>query len=164
MKDKKSLSAAFLGGAAIVFVAIVLWGSPLQGKAEVNEPYVGLSLGGATEITCTFPRLVSAFYSEGNIKYSLPEKEKQPFVLTFSGLDKDTATLKSLDSTQTISEVQIAKVADNEDVLTYVNTNSFSYVETYTIFKKQGVAIFTHGINLLGSPSGTMGIGTCAGY
>lgn len=126
-----------------------------------------LMLDTGMPISCTFPQMLATYYKEGKVEHSLPMPEKNPMVFTFSDFNtasKGMASLSYIDSTQTISTVPLAILHEDEDKVVLIENGGESYLTTYTIFKKQGVAIFSKQILfpfLGGVPSGTTAMGTC---
>lgn len=126
-----------------------------------------LKLDTSTSISCTFPQMLATYYKEGKVEHSLPMPEKSPMVFTFSDFNtvsQGMVSLSYIDSTQSISTVPLAILHEDEDKMVLIENGGESYLTTYTIFKKQGVAIFSKQILfpfLGGVPSGTTAMGTC---
>lgn len=126
-----------------------------------------LKLDTSISISCTFPQMLSTYYKEGKVEHSLPMPEKNPMVFTFSDFNtvsQGMASLSYIDSTQSISTVPLAILHEDADKVVLMENGGESYLTTYTIFKKQGVAIFSKQILfpfLGGMPSGTTAMGTC---
>lgn len=117
--------------------------------------------------TCTFPQMLSTYYKEGKVEHDLPEPETNPMIFSFSNFNdptKEMASLSYLDSTKSITNVALAILFEDSEKIVLLENGGESYLTTYTVFKKQGVAIFSKQILypfLGGVPSGTMSMGTC---
>lgn len=141
--------------------------STLENEAIVTKPFVATNvLDTRTSITCTFPQMLSTYYREGVIEHILPKPETNPMIFTFSDFsqgERSLATLSYIDASQTISNVTLAVLHEDADKVVLVENGGESYLTSYTIFKKQGVAIFSKQIlfPFLDVPSGTMSMGTC---
>lgn len=117
--------------------------------------------------TCTYPQILSTYYKEGKVEHDLPEPETNPMIFSFSNFNNPTkgmASLSYLDSTKSITNVALAILFEDDEKVVLLENGGESYLTTYTVFKKQGVAIFSKQILfpiLGGVPSGTMSMGTC---
>ncbi len=137
------------------------------GKREVEniKSHTPTSVAGASEITCTFTQIMYARFFNGQITHGLPLPEQSPLVFTFSDFNEnDLAKLKYIDSTRTISEALVMKIHEDDEKIVFIEGAGDPYVTTHTIFKDTGIAIFTKGVSLVGTPSGSLAAGTCVGY
>jgi len=182
MESKKELAKAvliFAGGAMVAFLGLTaadpqssevtavvsdIVPSLQSETAESKTRHEGSSLIGATEITCTYPQILSASYFQSEINHELPPPEKEPMIFTFSNTETDIATLRYIDATRTISEVNIFKLNETPEKLVFIDGDGSNYISTYTIFKSLGVSLYSKEVDLLGIPSGSLAIGTCVGY
>jgi len=120
-----------------------------------------------TSISCTFPQVVAVYYQENQIEHALPTPESNPMVFTFSDfntMSEGLASLSYVDASESITSVALGILHEDDEKLVLMENGGESYLTTYTIFKKQGVAIFSKQILfpvLGGVPSGTTAMGTC---
>ncbi len=84
--------------------------------------------------------------------------------MTFSDMQAEVAKIKFIDSTQTISEVPVVKVVDTAEKLMFLEGNGDPYMTVHTIYKGTGVATYAKSASLLGTPVGTISMGTCVDY
>ena len=84
--------------------------------------------------------------------------------MTFSDIQAEVAKIQFIDATQTISEVPIVKVVDTNEKLMFLEGNGDPYMTVHTIYKDSGVATYAKQISLLGTPVGTIAMGTCVDY
>lgn len=86
-------------------------------------------------------------------------------IFSFSKLDDPKeGQLSYIDSTKTITTVPIYKVREDDSQVVYLDGVGQSYLATHTIYKKKGISVYTKTVDLLGTPSGSLSIGTCVGY
>lgn len=130
----------------------------------VMKPYPASKLSALGDITCTYPQVLQASYSSGEIKHELPKPETNPIVMTFGDIQEKTSKIKFIDATRTISEVPIMKFVDNEEKLIFIEGNGNPYITTHTIYKNTGISIYAKQLSFLGTPVGTISMGTCVDY
>jgi hypothetical protein len=126
--------------------------------------YYPNSLNYSSEITCTYPQTVRAEYFEQKVKHELPKAESNPMIFTFSEIKEDVAKLKLIDATRTISETSLIKLFENSERIVFIEGNGNTYFTMHTIYKNEGVAIYSKQVSLMGIPVSTSGMGTCIGY
>jgi len=153
----QTLATILLG----ILFGYLIFGGTSKIDNSVERKHIISPVSTAYEITCTYPRILDTTYQEGVIKHTLPSKEKNPFVFTFSDLEEDVAKLKFIDSTQTISEVSLIKIFENDKRVVFIEGTGDSYFSVHTIFKNTGVSIYTKQASLLGIPFGTLSMGNC---
>lgn len=166
---KKKIIAALLviGGAALGSIVTYKAAAVLPFNVEAQDYYYENPLFGTSDITCKFDRIMSATYIDGSFKSTFTKKQGNPIVSNFIFEEgSDFGKLRYIDATETINEVDIVKLAETPETIYVINTNSDTYLETYTIFKKRGFSIYTKGANisLFNYPSGSLSIGPCTGY
>lgn len=134
-------------------------------ETEVTKFFSSVDLSHASSITCTYPQTLYAKYYEEKISHMVPKPETNPLIFTFSNLtDSQTGKLSYIDSTQTITNVDLIKIIDNEEKIMYVEGNAANYLTVHTLYKKLGVSAYMKSVSLLGIPVTSSAIGTCAGY
>ena len=120
-----------------------------------------------TSISFSFPQTIAAYYRNGQIEHILSAPESNPMVFTFSDfntMSEGLASLSYVDASESITSVALGILHEDDEKLVLMENGGESYLTTYTIFKKQGVAIFSKQILfpvLGGIPSGTTAMGTC---
>jgi hypothetical protein len=136
-----------------------------DGGSESKTYFSKNNISSATEVTCTYSQFASVSYKDNEVSRGLNKPEAHPMIFTFSKLnDPKESQLSYLDSTQTITTVPIYKVREDESEVVFLDGVGQSYLSTHTIFKKQGVSVYTKSVDLLGIPVGSLSIGTCVGY
>lgn len=158
-------------GAGVVVTLVILamlgvFGSSGVGPqtAEAKRSHYAMPVTGSTQITCSYPQILSARYMDGEVSHALPAEEGEPMIFTFSDLGQDIATLRYIDATRTISETPILKLYEDDQKLVFMDGDGSGYITTHTIFKSSGVAAYTKEVDLLGIPVGSLAMGTCVGY
>ncbi len=145
---------------------------PTQVSSAIQEPndaeesveYEPASFSSNTnQITCTYPQILSANYFGGRVNHELPPREANPLIFTFTDFNGDVATLRYIDATRTISETQLYKLSESSDKLVFLEGDGSSYLSTHTIFKNAGVSLYSKQVDLIGTPSGSLAMGTCVG-
>ena len=136
--------------------------SPQEKSAK--QSHFASTLSASSNITCTYPQVLYVSYSGGEISHELPKPETNPIIMTFSDMQTEVAKIKFIDSTQTISEVPILKVVDTAEKLMFLERNGESYMTVHTIYKDTGVATYAKSVSLLGTPAGTISMGSCVDY
>lgn len=132
---------------------------------EKKISFVQNNISLSDKITCTYSQILNSNYFNGEITHSLPKLEINPLIFTFTrSNDSEVAQLSYIDSTQSITNVPVIKIFEDEDKLIYLDGNGSNYLSTHTIYKKEGVATFTKSVDIFGIPSGSLSIGSCVGY
>lgn len=149
----------------VIGIFIFIFNTPSVKDVEVKNSFIPVDLSGSKEITCIFPQTIRSHYFNNEIIHSLPPKEKNPIIDTFSKTDDpEIGQLSYLDATQTITTVPIVKIIEDEEKIVYFDGGTKNYTIIYYIYKKLGVATYTKSVSLLGIPSITGGMGSCTGY
>lgn len=159
------IGIASVGIVASVMLALLSSDSKDTGGliGTTQRTFLGSNLTRASEITCTYPTIMYTMMSGGEISHNLPKDESQPMIFTFTELGKEFGSLASIDSTKTITTTPVARIVSNDEKLIYLSFND-NYFSTYTIFKKTGVSVYSKSVDLMGTPSGSMAMGSCVGY
>ncbi|MDO8739945.1 MAG: hypothetical protein Q7J54_00030 [Candidatus Woesearchaeota archaeon] len=132
---------------------------------ETKKSFLENDIFSATQITCTYPQVLNTHYLNNEISHNIPKPETNPLIFTFSKLDDPkVGQLSYIDSTQSITNVPIIKLREDEEKIIYIDGNGENYLSVHTIYKKVGVSIYTKSVSLLGIPSGTLAMGSCVGY
>jgi hypothetical protein len=127
-------------------------------------PHSPNSLVNSLEITCTYPQMVTAVYHEQKIKHELAKPESTPMIFTFSEIKEDVAKIKFIDSSRIISEAPLIKLFEDEDKIVFAEGNGNFYFTIHTIYKNEGVSLYSKQVSLVGIPLAITGMGTCIGY
>jgi hypothetical protein len=130
---------------------------------EATMAFTEIDLSHATQITCTFPRILNANFMSGQISHNLSPDETSPMIFTFSELDQKVGQLASIDSTRTITTTPVPRLLSNDERAVYLSFNE-NHFSSYTIFKKTGVVLYTKSVDIFGIPSGSLAMGSCVGY
>lgn len=134
------------------------------GESKRIISYIGQDISGSEQVTCTYPQTLSALYSGGELSHELPDREINPLIFTFSGLDNsEVGQLSYIDATQTISNVPIVKISDTGSKIVYIEMSD-NYLTVHTIYPKEGISSYAKNLNFLGNYVGTLSMGTCVGY
>lgn len=133
-------------------------------KKSVRQSHLASTLSASSNITCTYPQILYVSYSGGEVTHELPKPETNPIIMTFSGIDSEVAKVKFIDATQTISELPLIKVIDTAEKLMFLEGNGEPYITVHTIYKDTGVSTYAKSISILGTPVGTISMGTCVNY
>lgn len=163
------IKIAFLSLGIIIgaFIAYVILNEDSTENSTVFQDFTSFgSLDTQNSISCTYPQMLSTYYKDNHLEHSLPSPETNPMVFTFSDFnqpEQGIAKLSYMDASQSISSVAVGILYDDADKIVMLENGGEDYVTTHTIFKKQGVAIFSKQILFpsLNIPSGTMAMGTC---
>ena len=126
----------------------------------VERQYNGSPISATGDITCTYPQGINGSYVADKISYEIPPPEKNPMIFTFSDIGEKVSKLKYIDSTQTISEVQIVKLSEDAERIVFIQADKY-YVALHTIFKETGISLYSKHVSLIGIPLGTTAVGTC---
>lgn len=150
---------------SIVVVIVAVYISDLPNileptKNRVERAYVGAPISTTGDVTCSYPQVMTGYYIENKITYEISPPESNPTVFTFSDIGKESAKLKYIDATRTISEDYIVKFSEDDERIVFIQADRY-YIALHTIFKKTGVSIFSKQASLLGIPSGSAVFGTC---
>ena len=153
-------------GVLAVLVLIFAWlaFSPSSPKTSVSKSHFSSALSASGNITCTYPQVMHTSYQSGEITHELPKPETNPIIMTFTDLQQEVAIIQFIDATQTISEVPVVKVLDTADKFVFIEGSGEPYMTMHTIFKNTGVAIYAKQASLLGTPVGTISMGSCVDY
>lgn len=153
-------------GILAILVAVFAWMafSPSATQISVSKQHFASALTASGNITCTYPQVLHTSYQSGKITHELPKPETNPIIMTFSDIQAEVAKIQFIDATQTISEVPIVKVVDTNEKLMFLEGNGDPYMTVHTIYKDSGVATYAKQISLLGTPVGTIAMGTCVDY
>jgi hypothetical protein len=162
-ENKKSQITLALVFVCIIFLIVFYNGG--FSKNEVKKVFNGGGLYLASKITCTYPQILNTAYINGEITHSLPKPETNPLVFIFSDLENpDAGQLSYMDATQTITNVPLIKLRDDNDKVIYLDGTGENYLSIHTIYKKTGVSTYTKSVSLFNIPSGTLSMGSCVGY
>lgn len=132
--------------------------------AESIKYFAQSDISSATNITCTYPQVLSTSYLDSKISLSLPKPETNPIINTFSELkDPKFGKMSYIDATQTITTAPVAKFQEDQEKIVYIDAGD-NYFVIYTIYKKLGVSTYSKSVSLIGIPSGSLSMGTCVGY
>lgn len=156
-------------GALVILVFVFGWFTFSSSLSKVQETSVSKShfpstLSASGNITCNYPQVMHASYQLGKITHELPKPETNPIIMTFTDLQSDVAKIQFIDSTQTISEVSVVKILDTKNKLIFVEGSGEIYTTLHTIYKDTGVSMYAKHASLLGTPVGTISMGTCVDY
>lgn len=160
---KRNLVTGILVMLVLVFAWLAFLSSSPQ-ETSVKKSHSASTLSASGNITCTYPQVLHASYQSGEITHSLPKPENNPIIMTFSNIKSEAPKIQFIDATQTISEVPVIKVVDNEDKLMFLEGNGDPYMTVHTIYKDSGVATYEKSMSLLGIPVGSISMGTCVDY
>jgi len=157
LKEHQFKVAAFIVLAFFVFI----YTSNNSQETSTELQYFSLPVSTNSDITCTYPQVLQAYYVDNKVTHELPKPETNPLIFTFSNVDSDVSTLKYIDATRTISEVPIIKIAEDSEKIIFIDGTGDPYITTHVIYKDMGIATYAKNISLLGTPSGTLSMGTC---
>lgn len=158
----KNIGIGALSLAVVVLLWIVLGAK--SAESSVKSSHTAMALSATGDITCTYPQVLHVAYQAGEISHELPKPETNPIIMTFSDIGEKVATIKFLDATQSISEVPAVKVSGTADKLIFLEGSGDPYITVHTIFKDTGVSIYAKQMSLLGTPIGSIAMGTCVDY
>ncbi|MEN9413432.1 MAG: hypothetical protein RLZZ342_519 [Candidatus Parcubacteria bacterium] len=128
---------------------------------SVSTHHYALPLSTTNDITCTYPQTLYSSYFREEVKHELPPPETSPIIITFSDFEAELVKAKFIDATQTISEVSLIKIVDSPEKFVFVEGSGDPYITVHTIYKTSGVATLGKSASLLGTPVGSMAMGTC---
>lgn len=153
-------------GTLAILVLVFAWlaFSPNTQEASVRKPHFASTLSASGNITCTYQQLLHTSYESGEITHELPKPETNPIIMTFVDVQAETSKIQFIDATQTISEVPAVKLADNAEKIIFLEGNGDPYITIHTIYKNLGVSTYTKQISLVGTPIGSVAMGTCVDY
>lgn len=159
---KENLPKIILVLAVIIFTVIIL---NKQDTKEVKNKFFGNDISSAIQITCTYPQILNVSYVNNEVSHNLPKAETNPLIFTFSEFkDSDVANLSYIDSTQTITNVPLVKLIEDEGKIIFIDGSGKNYFSTHRIDKKLAISTYTKTVDILGIPSGSLAMGTCVGY
>ena len=152
-----------IGALAIILVLILAWFifSFNTTTTSTSKYHYALGLSTTSDITCTYPQTLYSSFQGEEVTHELPLPETNPIIITFSDFDAEASKAKFIDSTQTISEVPLVKLVDTPEKFIFVEGSGDPYITVHTIYKESGVATFAKSVSLLGTPVGSMAMGTC---
>jgi len=133
-------------------------------ELSVTKLHSVKSLSSSNNITCTYSQTLYAGYESGKITHELSKPEINPIIMTFSDIQTETPKIQFIDSTRTISEVFVIKIIDTVEKLMFLEGNGDPYLTVHTIYKKLGVGTYEKSVSLLGTPWGTISMGSCVNY
>lgn len=151
-------------GILAVTVMILL---PNNGTNEtaVKKSFYKTNVSEAEQITCTYPQILSTSYLSNEISHILNKPENNPLIFSFSKYKNEKGgVLSYLDFTQTITNVPLVKLLDNDEKIIFIDGDAENYLSIHTIYKNEGVSSYTKNVNILGIPMGSLGMGSCVGY
>ena len=164
MFNIKSLLLVILTAALTIFISSYFKLSESVEK-KVRKSHTEINVSSASRITCTYPQILHGSYSEQVVSHVIPKQENNPLIFTFSDLDSTTVSkLSFIDSTRTITTVPLIKLIDDPEKYIFIDGTGENYLSTHTIYKTKGVSTYTKTVGLLGTPFGTLAMGTCVGY
>jgi hypothetical protein len=148
----------------LAIIAIILVGTKSD-TSEFIEKVIESDISSATQITCTYPQVLNASYYDSEISHSLPDPETNPIIFTFTDFfDTQIGNLSFIDATQTITNVEVIKLIDNEEKMVFLEGTGDNYLTVHTIYKTEGIATYTKNVNIFGVLSGSLAMGSCTGY
>lgn len=147
-----------------VALLILILNSTSISKTSTEKSWFAYSIEGATQITCTYPQTARAIYMDGKVSHELPPAETNPMIFTFSDMNQEPSKIKFIDATQTISELPILKISEDDESISFIEGTGEPYYVIHRIYKKSGVSTFTKQYALLGIPLASLAMGTCVGY
>jgi hypothetical protein len=159
-----------LNSISVLIVVLIIFGSVYYSKNKNSIEDVSVTrnfnpsvISTSGDVTCTYPLILNANYTGEVIEHLLPKPETNPMIFTFSNIEEDIAILKFIDASQTISEVPLVKIYEDEDKVTFIDGSGEVYFSMHTIFKKTGVSMYTKqmSVSLLGVSTGSLSVGEC---
>jgi len=164
---KAGMIALAIGLLAIGLIAGYSIGKSMNTSSRnvISRTKTENNISSSTQITCTYPQILSVSYIVNDISHGLDKPEKNPMIFTFSKLDDPkVGQLSYIDSTQSITNVPIVKLMEDDGKIIYLDGVGQDYLTTHTIYKKLGISVFAKSVSLLGTPYGTLAMGSCVGY
>jgi len=163
-KDKMSLAA----GALIILLILLVITISVDNKATtstsdklVERSHIAFPISTVGDITCTYPQVIQGWYRSDTITHVLPPPETNPLIFTFGDIHEEVSSLKFIDSTPTISEVPIIKLANDNEKIVFIEGDGDPYTTIHTIFKSSGVSLYSKQISLIGIPFTSSAVGHC---
>ena len=151
-------------GILIVSIIALLPNGELN-ETKVVKSFYKTDISRAEQITCTYPQILSTSYLSNEISHTLNKPEKNPLIFSFSKYKNEKGgVLSYLDSTQTITNVPLVKLLENDEKIIFIDGDAENYLSIHTIYKKEGVSSYAKNVNILGIPMGSLGMGSCVGY
>lgn len=151
-------------GILIVCITALLPNSELN-ETKVVKSFYKTDISRAEQITCTYHQILSTSYLSNEISHTLNKPEKNPLIFSFSKYKNEKGgVLSYLDSTQTITNVPLVKLLENDEKIIFIDGDAENYLSIHTIYKKEGVSSYAKNVNILGIPMGSLGMGSCVGY
>jgi hypothetical protein len=109
--------------------------------------------------SCNFEKDVSVEYPESSktIRFTL-NRNTQPINISFINIDTDIPIMRG-----NAGQDDLLKVVDNDDIVTMIEKSplTFGTLQSFSIFKKSGVGIWTKQYDLFGTPFGLVSMGYC---
>lgn len=172
MIEKLFPISMFIAGAFFAWVATISvmeeFGQksmPVQGDASENRVTYDYSPNPVVfrgEVTCRYPQVVSVDYDGRQIGLQLNKPETNPIITTYTDLASEYPVARSIDVTQTISEVQLAKIYEDESKVVLLEGLNGPYETIHTVFFDQGISIYSKHLSIFGITfTASTGIGTC---
>jgi Na+-transporting NADH:ubiquinone oxidoreductase subunit NqrC len=133
----------------------------LYSYKRIKEP---INLPLSQSASCNFDKDVSVTFPEINNQLKDKEirfqfnKNTSPIGISFIDLDTNKPIMRG-----NAGQDDLIKIIDNEDIVTVVEKDpvSFGTLQSFSIFKKFGVAIWSKQYDLLGLPFGLISMGYC---
>jgi len=172
MKETTPPGMYLLIGGLIVFIGMTFFGnnitSLIQGSPKGSgqhssvKKYAVSPIVYRDEITCTYPQVVSATYDGSEISHELNKPETNPIVTTYAGLDQELAVARSIDATQTISEVDLVKIYEDQSQIVLIEGLNGVYTTVHTLYPDEGISFYSKQLSIFGlSFSASTALGTC---
>ena len=164
------LKRHYLKSAAVLVLALA---SYWFGVAHPRDSFYGppsafRNLPITDSATCKFNRTEAVVYEgkggilsdplEGRISFRAPFIQEEPTILTFVDLDKETPKIKGNNGQ---GDLIVAFNSEDEIVLIEKDILDIGTLHTFTIFKKEGVAIWGKQYKLVVNPYGFISMGYC---
>lgn len=150
----------------ILLLLAVIFIINLQKKEKSVSFYAfGFSIESASKITCTYPQVSGAYYRDSTVTQFIPEPETSPLVFTFNNVgNEEFVELSYIDSTQTITTIPVVKLIDNSEKYVFLDGTGENYLTVHTIYKEKGLGTYTKNVDLMGTPSASLAMGSCNGF
>lgn len=147
----------------VLLLGVAVWKSDLIKPAETSviTQYQPFGLTAFSNITCTYPQTMGTYGRDATIVHELSKPETNPIIMTFSDIDAQVAKLSFIDATQSISEVPVVKLVDNQEKLVFLEGNGDPYLTVHSIYKLTGLSTYAKSVSLFSTPSATIAMGTC---
>lgn len=162
-KLKILIPSIFILGLLFGYVVFRNIGYSTEETKSILDDFPITSLREAGSVSCVFERTTAVSYNGSAIEYSALHKESSPLSFSFVGIDTDTPTLSANGTAGTVysANIRVLSNTDEKIVLSEV-TPTEGNVFIYTIYKNNGVAIWTKQYSLMGIPAGILSMGKCS--